>query len=157
MYLLSLGLDIKDIVSFMTSPAMMCVHRLSQTNMFNDDWRNLRIIDVVNVLLGDFGIIGESSIKDKATLEAAINSVRSGKEYSNDRAMLFLRTILNSLGTDNDFEEFYQDLLEVKQILDGVKEHSNLSGIFLKLNQGLPTSQQDLLSKIQRIQNTVKD
>ena len=157
MYLLSLGIDIKDIVAFMTSPAMMCVHKLSQTNMFNEDWKQLKITDVLNILLGNFKIIGNVSIKNKEQLKEAIENVRLGRVKYDDRSMLFIKTIINSLGTEHHFEEFYADLQEYSNLINGIKEHSNLSGIFLKLNQGLPTSQEDLLEKMQRIQNLVKD
>ena len=125
--------------------------------MFNEDWKQLKITDVLNILLGNFKIIGNVSIKNKEQLKEAIENVRLGRVKYDDRSMLFIKTIINSLGTEHHFEEFYADLQEYSNLINGIKEHSNLSGIFLKLNQGLPTSQEDLLEKMQRIQNLVKD
>jgi len=42
-----MGFEIKDIVSFMTSPAINTVSSLSKFNMFNDKVEPLNINDIV--------------------------------------------------------------------------------------------------------------
>ena len=53
LYLLTLGFEIKDIVAFMTSPAVKAVQSLSEFNMFNDHLRSLKIYDIVELMTGN--------------------------------------------------------------------------------------------------------
>ncbi len=159
MYLISLGFEIGDIVAFMTSPAMLTIHKLMQSNMFDQRSQQLSINDLIKILSGDFYKIDRSK---------KFNSIDSFRDYiygiydgtieldGNDRFKLVIKTILNSL-EGQSIIEFFKDIEELKNIIPGSQEHTNLGGIFLKLNQGLPTSQEDLLTKLQRISNLVQD
>lgn len=54
----------------------------------------------------------------------------------------------------NDFESFELDLNEFEQIYDLSSETSDLGSKFLKSNQGLPTSEEDLVTLMLQLQNT---
>ena len=159
MYLISLGFEIKDVVAFMTSPAMIIVHKLLQSNMFDQRSQKLSTNDLVEILTGNFRRIKDSkTFQDVNEFKNYLYNLQNNSEEltGGDRFKLIIKTILNSL-EGQDVNEFFADVEELRNIISGSQEHSNLGGIFLKLNQGLPTSQEDLLKKLQRIDNLVRD
>jgi len=63
MYLITLGFDVKDIVSFMTSPVINLIARNSTQNIFLDT--NFRTKDVANFILNYVNnILSNSELKD---------------------------------------------------------------------------------------------
>lgn len=54
-----------------------------------------------------------------------------------------------------DLNEFYLDLDEFSKVYDLASETSTLGSTLLGLNQGIPTSKEDLLNKVFKIQQAV--
>lgn len=176
MYMLSLGFNIKDVVAYMTSPALLSIHNLSAQNMFNPNKLDLNIGQLVKLLQGDFSVIGEDDFNNKFK-EEGLTIQESFKNYiikvinnqerepinlvsgrNKDFIQILVKSIINSVEGDiTKLDDFFADLEELQRVVEGSREHTNLGSIFLSLNQGLPTSQEDLLSKLQRINNITKD
>ena len=130
-FLISLGIDVKDIVSFMTSDVASFIDTVTETDIFND-------YDV--------------------KIEDAIQIARTGqvpRKYNKHKDKIL--AIYNEYGLNNteNRETINADINEFQNILEGANEFSNLAR-FLGLNQGIPTSKveiQNILSFIQSIFN----
>lgn len=130
-FLISLGIDVNDIVSFMTSDVASFIDTVTETDIFND-------YDV--------------------KIEDAIQIARTGqvpRKYNKHKDKIL--AIYNEYGLNNteNREAINADINEFQNILEGANEFSNLAR-FLGLNQGIPTSKveiQNILSFIQSIFN----
>lgn len=207
LHLIMLGFDIKDVVSFMVSPAVSLVDKFSASNIFDQFITTSRLVDAIDIAQGriDVGnfLLGTNKrlIKDflneiksvltnagitinggdaKSVLSAYImynvqNADRplsplnkligttrpEGKAAANhlqdyiERVIIDIRQSILEYKNDNTFEEkfnsYMQDLEEFKQVLEGAEETSTLGGTFLGLNQGLPTSKEDLQDLLKKI------
>lgn len=56
---------------------------------------------------------------------------------------------------EEQWEDFRQDLQEFRTVQSQAQEATSLGQTFLSLNQGLPTSEEDLLKKLKQMQNIV--
>lgn len=143
MYLITLGFDVKDIVSFMTSPFINFIARNSTNNIFLDT--NYRVEDVANLII--------NSLNKKLGLTvtpAKIPSIPQKYKFALDiKINNLVNDIENNLKegeTLNDkLTEIIQDVQEFKKIYKLSQEFSNL-GRLLGINQGIPTSKEDLMS-----------
>ena len=111
--------------------------------------------------------------EDAATLNSLIkkkDSVFSDSSYAvfNNKLDSSIRKIKqavqtyveNSNGTmsiEDAYDNYMKDIDEFEKVYNQAKEMQNLGGIFLHMNQGIPTQEQDLLQTIYKIQNIVKE
>lgn len=174
LYLLSLGFNIKDIVAFMTSPVIQTLHDLTQTNMFSDHIKELTINDIINILTGNLeSVLSESEISRLRGLigvkeESFLNYIEERIDGTINKKLSdqisgpggdFMETVVQTIKRNlkgQVFSEYIKDLKELKRLNPLVQEHSNLGNVFLALNQGLPTSEEDLLKKLGAIDRVVK-
>ena len=229
LYLLSLGFEIKDIVAFMTSPAVSTIQSLSEFNMFNDHIRSLKIYDIVELLQGNLSklyftkdevdnILKEvRDIKSEAVLEQLsaqnndgvnlkkyayeseeeikeltelneeqknkvisiknsldsldgisisklmfdldedfIDFIKSNNEPKYDFLAMVLDKIKDSITPEYSEDLFFMDLNEFKKVNIAAQEATALGNVFLGLNQGIPSSQIDLLQKLRMIAQIVE-
>lgn len=222
LYLLMLGFDIKDVVSFMTTPVVNLINLLSKANMMDDYSLGLRLDDAIKLADGiintkrfifgqtrneetgkvvhnSFTVYGSISRKIINTLNKfssdnklnikisdlqsliqvyikakisglglnSINTYASGlsrelrKELNIlsdyvDKIVYQISKAINQYG-DNALYEFEQDLNEFKKIHKLANETSSLGGVFLGLNQGLPSDKSALQNKLRQISKIMSD
>lgn len=184
LFLITMGYDINDIVSFMTSPVVSFIDTLSETNIFSNIEINLN--EAIMIASGDFSFIpykffknGRLSLSTESFNNLKKGEIPSKNPYSEgtydyrkfeDMCNFIMKIhdlkkrninidikekIKNGLSEDEAKKqadnEFKEDLAEFKNVLEGADEFSNL-GKFLGLNQGLPTSQEELQKRIGSIQ-----
>lgn len=182
LFLITLGYNINDIVSFMTSPVVTFIDTITEANIFTG--QDLSIQDAIKVARGDFDnyyksflstrTLGQLSKEDKNKLkrgELIENNFSEGsKEYIELTNALdaiaevkdLLEQIIDqaSEGKESIREEIVNniplDIDEFENILEGANEFSNL-GKILGLNQGLPTSKALLQKRIQDMQKILSD
>lgn len=122
LYLITLGFDIKDIVKFMTSPAISFIEENSQENVFTDYFGTLETVA-------------------KGLLNPRKNSV----------AEKFLEG-----KSEQEIQEIKDDTREFLNILEGANEFSNL-GKGLGINQGVPTTKEDLVGWKRFFTNIIRE
>lgn len=218
-HLLIMGFNIKDVVSYMTSPAVNLISKISKTNMWDSFINNLYEQDVINIADGiipiEKFIMGTSSDYDgniivnyetfasklkindnfiKATgiakkdfqsfgakerVQAYIEAKVQGKlkktlsEYidpkKTDQKILcdYIEQIASNIREaimqydgetiEEKFKQYKQDVKQYKQVVEGGNEMSNLGNVLLGMNQGLPSSKEDLTTKIRMIKKIITD
>lgn len=150
MYLITLGFDVKDIVSFMTSPAIDLIARNSNSNIFLSD--NFRTIDVANLILNK---IGEQNFVPEE--EGNTFNGESVPSITNSKYSFLISNKVNDLlknKTPKQIEEIEKDVKEFIKIYKLSEEFSN-AGRFLGLNQGVPTTKQGLIDMKSFIKNII--
>lgn len=131
LFLISLGVDVRDIVKFMTSDVASFIDQITEENIFENS--NISVYDAIEMAKGNF--------------DSYVN--KYGKVTINE-----LKELYNfyGLGTAERLTEDIQDATEFKNILEGADEFSRF-GQLLGLNQGLSVSEIDLRSDLEKIQN----
>lgn len=222
-HLLIMGFDIKDVVAFMTSPAVNLISKISKYNMWDSYVNELFENDIINIAEGILpvsnfikGKVDSSDDQGNQTKVEAYtkyaNSLGQNKEYleligmkKNDfdklstaakiqtfieakilgktnkklselikkkslQSRVFcdyveqitqkIKDAVNEYSGDDMFEKFSKykmDISQYKQVVEGGNEMSNLGNVLLGMNQGLPSSKEDLTSKIRMIKKIITD
>lgn len=148
MFMISLGLNINDMVTFMTSPIATFIDKITEQDIFNNF--DISINTVVEMAKGKF-------------MDSNGNIQRN---YINKYGLLTMQMIQNlyyelNLGKKPDvemteelkqkYDNVQKDIAEFENILEGANEFSNF-GRFLGMNQGIKTSKIDM----QKFENFVK-
>lgn len=221
LYLLTLGFDINDVVTFMTSPAIDFVNTLSEVNMLNPYFNKSNMHSAANFAMGaintnafikgflrfndDDGISRRIaySTKIKGILQDYLNSHQistttevTQKETKrldiSDTANLMRKYIRYRVANPNadridfkkalkqsggvvalestiervvkgltdiskkiDLDQAEQDIVTFKKVLSNADEMSTLGSMFLGLNQGIPSSKNDLLKWTSKLRRAV--
>lgn len=177
LFLITCGYDIKDIVKFMTSPAIEFVDKISNPNIYTgyfcsvdnaikiamgdyspilDKYYNGKGSDAQKQLLQEAGI-SNSEIKTISGLEKLLVFLSQGDEYMlNSNIYIELEEILNLKKQYNFNEDSLLDLTELSKVLKGANEFS-MFGQLLGLNQGLPTSKADLTKLEDKFRRLIAD
>lgn len=133
LFLMSLGVDVRDIVKFMTSDVASFIDQITEENMY-DNYR-VSIYAAIDMARGNFS-----------------NYVKTyGKEVIEEIKELYNEY---GLGTQEKKNDAIRDADEFKNILEGADEFSRF-GQLLGMNQGLATSETDLRKDLTKIQNIV--
>lgn len=93
LYLIMLGFDIKDVVTFMTSPCVSLINDLSEANMMDSYITELRIEDSMDIVDGKidpskflFGSVSSldeyNSRVEKSRVDSVFDTVTNGKLYN---------------------------------------------------------------------------
>lgn len=138
LFLITVGMDINDIVSFMTSPVASFIDSITEQDIFNGN--DIDINTAISFARGEF--LSNGNINPK---------------YLNNYGALKMEQIKYAyekfgLNNESNRKSILEDCKEFENVLEGADEFSNFGGL-LGLNQGLPTSKidlQKLVSKIQR-------
>lgn len=134
--MITLGYNINDIVTFMTSPVATFIDTLTNENIW-DHWK-MTPETAINLLTG--GIYDkEGNIKENLN-----------KKYGTFK-MLQIASLIKNLHLDENNETTQADAQEFLNILEGANEFSNF-GRMLGVNQGIKTSKVEL----QKFENFVK-
>lgn len=146
--MISLGLNINDMVAFMTSPVATFIDKITEQDIFNNF--DISVNAAIEMAKGKF----------------MDNKGRIQKKYINDYGLLTMQMIQNlyyklNLGKKPDvemteelkqkYDNVQKDIAEFENILEGANEFSNF-GRFLGMNQGIKTSKIDM----QKFENFVK-
>ena len=138
LFLITVGMDINDIVSFMTSPVASFIDSITEQDIFNGN--DIDINTAISFARGEF-----------------LNGENINPKYLNSYGALKMEQIKYAyekfgLNNKSNKKSILEDCKEFENVLEGADEFSNFGGL-LGLNQGLPTSKidlQKLVSKIQR-------
>ena len=220
-YGMMMGLNINDLVAFMTSPVSELIDQLANPNMFQNEsgnaamainlaqgivgvnkflhgqiravkedietgeqqtvWMNkikyvinsLKNTDIYDLVKQNAGLSEEEDIKGLGSvMQAYINyaiinqdvdltelidtndvEVNSYLRYCQDLTDK-LRQVRAQYKKDSDFKN---DIEEFRNLYNDASEISTISSAWLGLNQGLPTSELDLLSRMNRMSKIVTD
>lgn len=220
-YGMMMGLNINDLVAFMTSPVSELIDQLANPNMFQNEsgnasmainlaqgivgvnkflhgqirtvqedintgeqqnvWINknkyvtnyLKNSDIYSLVKQNAGLSEEEDIKGLGSImQAYINyatinqdvdltelidtndvEVNSYLRYCQDLTDK-LRQVRAQYRNDSDFKG---DIEEFRNLYNDASEVSTISSAWLGLNQGLPTSELDLLSRMNRMSKIVRD
>lgn len=150
LFLITVGMNIDDIVTFMTSPAASFIDSITEENVFGGT--TIDINTAISFARGQFMTNGKINRKMEATY-GALTMLQI--KYAYEKA---------GLGNPENIESVVADCDEFQNVLEGANEFSNF-GKILGLNQGLPTSKVDLQKRIssiqsilsQRVEATLKD
>ncbi len=127
LYLVTLGFDVKDIVKFMTSPAVSFIESMAQENIFT----------------------GYFSTLEDITKNLIANCIsRSQKDTDITRFL--------SNKTNEEIQEIKADAQEFLKVLAGANEFSNF-GKILGINQGVPTTKERLVGWKRAFKNIIQD
>ena len=126
LYLVTLGFDVKDIVKFMTSPAVSFIESMAQENVFNEYFSTLEDIT-------------------KSLIANCINRDQRDTDIT--------RFLANK--TNEEIQEIKADAQEFQRVLAGANEFSNF-GKILGINQGVPTTKEKLASWKRSFKNIVQ-
>ena len=126
-FLISLGVDLNDIVSFMTSDVASFIDSATETDIFND--YNVSVDEALNIAKS--GKIPNKLLKHKDKILSLYN------QYN-----------LNS----ENRQQIIEDINEFRNILEASNEFSNFARL-LGLNQGIPTTKVDLENTLSFIQS----
>lgn len=220
-YGMMMGLNINDLVAFMTSPVSELIDQLANPNMFQNEsgnaamainlaqgivgvnkflhgqikttqedintgeqqdiWTNknkyvtnyLKNSDIYNLVKQNAGLSEEEDINGLGSImQAYINyaitnqdvdltelidtndvEVNSYLRYCQD-LIDKLRQVRAQYRNDSDFKN---DIEEFRNLYNDASEISTISSAWLGLNQGLPTSELDLLSRMNRMSSIIRD
>ena len=126
LYLVTLGFDVKDIVKFMTSPAVSFIESMAQENIFVDYFSTLE--DITKSLI--------ANCINKDQKDTDITRFLAGK-------------------TNEEIQEIKADAQEFQRVLAGANEFSNF-GKILGINQGVPTTKEKLAGWKRSFKNIVQ-
>lgn len=146
MYLITLGFDVKDIVSFMTSPAIDLIARNATQNIFLGT--SFKTKDVANYILNklnsilssgeDYQLASTYSIDSRYSfvldnkIEALLSKIL---RESNEDQEVYTKKLLN-------IREDIQEFLKVYEL----SEEFSYAGRVLGLNGGIPTTKEKLIN-----------
>lgn len=126
LYLVTLGFDVKDIVKFMTSPAVSFIESMAQENVFSEYF---------------------------STLEDITKNLIANCISRNQRDTDITRFLANK--TNEEIQEIKADAQEFQRVLAGANEFSNF-GRILGINQGVPTTKEKLASWKRAFKNIIQ-
>lgn len=129
LFLITVGMNIDDIVAFMTSPVASFIDSITEENIFGGP--TVDINTAISFARGQFMTNGKINRKMEAKY-GTLKMLQIKDAY--ERA---------GLGNPENIESVVSDCDEFQNVLEGANEFSNF-GRFLGLNQGLPTSKVDL-------------
>lgn len=129
LFLITVGMNIDDIVTFMTSPVASFIDSITEENIFGGT--TVDINTAISFARGQFMTNGKINPKMEARY-GALKMLQIKEAY--EKA---------GLGNPENIESVVADCDEFQNVLEGANEFSNF-GRFLGLNQGLPTSKVDL-------------
>lgn len=135
LYLATLGFDVKDIVKFMTSPAVSFIEDLSNNNIFLG---HKSTVENVIEFIKAYNNIYNSNISDEE--KAAKLSNLHLKNGNNNLVGVFKERLNKEFN-----ENFYKDTLDFEKVLQGANEFSSL-GRLLGINQGVKTTKEELVN-----------
>lgn len=138
LFLITVGMNIDDIVTFMTSPVASFIDAITEENIFGGS--TIDINTAISFARGQFMTNGKINKK----MERKYGSLK----------MLQVKDAYEKAGLGNpgNMENIVADCDEFQNVLEGANEFSNF-GRLLGLNQGLPTSKVDLQNLTSFIQN----
>lgn len=164
--MITLGFNIKDIVTFMTSPVANFIDTITDTDIFNNT--EISINDAYNLASGDFSSLlkGTDIIEmlkyDYPDIKDIDKLIKSGNipeeidlsKYDVDTidTINTIREIKSLMNFNPNLSEVKQDIEEFKNIMNGANEFSNYARV-LGINQGIKTSKGDLQTHIQFLQS----
>lgn len=175
LFLITCGYDIKDIVKFMTSPAIEFVDKISNSNIYTGYFCS--VDNAIRIALGDYSSIFKKYYKQKGAetlkqwLQAAKitenelttnNGLEKLLAYLEQNSMIDsdiyieLEEILNLKKSYGFNEDSIKDLQELQNVIKGANEFS-MFGQLLGLNQGLPTSKEDLTKLEDKFNRLIRD
>lgn len=129
LFLITVGMNIDDIVTFMTSPVASFIDSITEENIFGGT--TVDINTAISFARGQFMTNGKINPKMEARY-GALKMLQIKEAY--EKA---------GLGNPENIESVVADCNEFQNVLEGANEFSNF-GRLLGLNQGLPTSKVDL-------------
>ena len=132
LFLLALGFDVKDIVSFMTSDAVSFIESCSQQNVFTGYYSSLDTISK-----GLIEQIKKTLAGNPSNLDTNITRFLKGK-------------------STDELNELLADTIEFRNVLEGANEFSSLGRGF-GINQGAPTTKESLVSWKQFFRNVISE
>ena len=142
LYLLSLGFDVEDIISFMTSPAVSFIDSISDDNIFNGT--KIKVKDAISFAQRYISSLIEYNQADNLDKKQEI------QQRLNDYSLQGIRKIVvdsfkTKLNRVQDLQQFLEDLYSLEHILLGANEFSTF-GTILGINQGIPQTKEDLVA-----------
>lgn len=163
LFLITMGFDIKDIASFMTSPAISFIDTLTEENIFLQNHFYLK--DAIDIAKGKWETlwtkyISKNQLSDLDNSKEIINQLNNGNfenivnpydqnfEYTNYTKFYEMLEACKEVKELMDYTitpEILQDISEFENILEGANEFSNLATL-LGMNQGLKTDRDGLLA-----------
>ena len=109
LHLIMMGMNINDIISFMTSPAVNLISELVSSNIFDEYTYKMNVNDVINILAGRFPlrkfIFGTTEIETEngeetqSNSQKLLNNLFSKMEY---KINSFCESIGISSGTEKE-------------------------------------------------------
>lgn len=167
LFMITLGLNIDDIVTFMTSDVANFIDAITETDIFNN--YGISLDDAYKIASGDFSSLIDSDIiellqYDYPKIEDLGKLIRSGNipaeidlsKYSDSPnivdAINNIREIKALMNFNPNIKETKQDIAEFKNIMNGANEFSNYARV-LGANQGIKTSKGELQNHIQFLQS----
>ena len=151
LYLLSLGFDVNDIISFMTSPAVSFIDSISDDNIFNGT--KIKINDAIE--FAKKCIVEQINYNNAKDLEEKnkIKETLSGYSLKGIRKSI-TDSFKTKLSRVEDLDQFIKDLYSLEHILKGANEFSSF-GTILGINQGIPQTKEDLIAWKNKLTTTV--
>ena len=134
LYLATLGFDVKDIVKFMTSPAVSFIEDLSNENIFTGHKSNVEnVIEFIKAYNNIY--TSNDTDEEKAT--------KLSNLYLKNGSRNLIGVFRERLNKEFN-EDFYKDTLDFEKVLKGANEFSFL-GRLLGINQGVKTTKEELV------------
>lgn len=137
--MITLGMNINDIVKFMTSPVASFINDITEDDIFND--YNLPISTAIDFAKGKF-LNRKGEILDTYKLRYGTLTMIQIKDLYE----------LYKLDDKENQQNILEDCNEFENVLEGADEFSNF-GRLLGLNQGIGTSKIDLQKQINNIKS----
>lgn len=164
MYLITLGFDVKDIVQFMKSEAIDLIAKNANSNIFLNGY-NIRTIDLANYILNKIELakkgVNSDLFKDEKgnDIKIAARKTPSINRYSflideKVSKLLELRDDEQPESYLNRLDDIFDDVSEFIKIYK-LSEEFSYAGRFLGLNQGVPTTKEELVKFKKFIKNII--
>lgn len=170
LFLITMGFDINDIVSFMTSPTISFIDKITDTNIYGNS--GVSMADAIEIALGNYSsiitqVIGKNTELTKSQeyqrLKEGDTSVLEDlykkhliDEYEKDSLDYAINSIKSFQNYNPKDSNNQEDITEFKNALDAANEFSNFARI-LGLNQGLPTNKEELEKVKNNFKRIMKD
>ena len=159
-HMMVLGFNVQDIIAYMTSPAVSAIEFMSKANIFDP---NIQKSDVKTVIRDLFGTANTHNGK---TTYSGLSSLQNNliKNTNTGGYMIQLATkilkpfvLVNGKVDSKAVNEIIEDLMEFKTIQNKAAETTILAQVFLKVNQGLPSSSEGILNSLNKIKTAITD
>ena len=153
-HLMMLGFNIKDIVSYMTSPAVSAIDFLSKANVFDPKLPKSSVEFALSNLFGRAS--SSSSGVSYSGLDTLRNNLLNDINDGNDMLQLATKILRPFVQNKSDIDSIIADILEFKTLQDKAAETTRLAQVFFGVNQGLPNSSEGIINMLNKIKDTVK-